>query len=139
MKTNTCHECGHTAKVYVHKLNQSMVSALKQLVKHYEATNKPAKLQDDLNLTQNQYNNFQKLQYFGVVTRDSKGWTPTSLGIWFSYGQALVYDRAATLNGLPLSLDHEYWLTSAKQPRAVSLNNIGEITYKRAEEYAQGL
>ena len=58
-----CESCGHTLREYRHSLNKGLVQALQKL-----ATKGEAKL-SDLNLTVNQHNNFQKLQYWGLIEK----------------------------------------------------------------------
>lgn len=62
--SETCSCCDHTVTAYTHILNKSLVEALIQLVDFYNVKKCKCRLQNDLNLTKNQYNNFQKLQYF---------------------------------------------------------------------------
>lgn len=56
-------------KEYKHTLNSNLVLALVKFVQY----GKPAKLKD-LDLTINQHNNFQKLQYWGFVKKEKGLW-----------------------------------------------------------------
>ena len=116
---NVCECCGSQITAYTHKLNQPLANALRQLVVFYERNGRACKLQKDLPLTINQYNNFQKLQYFKLVQRTKKGYFPTRKGSAFVYGEIKVYDMVATFGSTILDYDHEAWNTVRKQPKEV--------------------
>jgi len=89
-----CGECGHKTRLYAHVINKPMVSALAQgYVKK-----KPFNLQQDLKLTKNQYNNFQKLQYFDLVEKvvGTTNWTVTERGKLFLRGEITIENKAFT-------------------------------------------
>lgn len=121
----------------MHVINKPMVSALRQLVDWYEETGKPANLQKNLNLTKNQYNNFQKLQYFDVVLRTEKGWFPTSRGISFIYGQALTPSRVITIDGEVLPVNHPAWETTKLKPGGLMVEEVDRTSYKIRVEYQE--
>lgn len=114
-----------------------MVNALRQLVDWYESTKLPANLQKDLNLTKNQYNNFQKLQYFGVVQRTEKGWYPTVSGIEFIYGREKIPNRVATIESDVLPDGHPAWNTTEKFPVLMGVTEIDHTSYKQRLEYQE--
>ena len=131
----TCPTCGHQLTAYKHRLNKSQVNALMQLVLWYRKTGKPCNLQKHLTLTKNQYNNFQKLQYFQAVTRTTKGWFPTNKGIDFIEGRGYLWNRCATIESKLINeLDHPVW-QNAKRPVMVRVWDIDETAYKKREEY----
>lgn len=80
--TLRCEHCGAKMVEYKHSLNAGLVIALKKLIVFGE----PAALKE-LNLTINQFNNFQKLQYWGLVTKDKENlWEPTTTALNFFKG-----------------------------------------------------
>jgi predicted Zn-dependent protease with MMP-like domain len=66
--------CGAKTKKYSHNLNKGMIDSLKKLY----AKNSFTRLAD-LDLTINQFNNFQKLRYWGLVVNESGKWKHTAL------------------------------------------------------------
>lgn len=133
--SETCNYCGHQITAYSHHLNTPLVGALNQLVDFYEDKGVAANLQRDLNLTKNQYNNFQKLQYFNLVTRTQHGWLPTNLGIKFVYGEESCYDKVATLGKKVLGVSSNLWLEVKIKPKLINIFSIKGITYKKRPEY----
>lgn len=133
----TCGSCGHVKTAFVHHINKPMVNALRQLVDWYERTGKPANLQKNLDLTKNQYNNFQKLQYFGVVTRTDKGWFPSSTGIAFIYGNTRIPSHVATVESVVLPQNHPAWDETNKKPISVDVTEIDHTCYKVRVEYQE--
>lgn len=131
----TCPHCGNQTTAYTHNLNKTLVSALDQLVTHYYKQYSPVNLQQDLDLTKNQYNNFQKLQYFGLVRRTTNGYYPTSKGISFTAGLTHCQNKVATLGKRILENDHPAWETTNVSPETVMIWDIDERFYKRREDY----
>lgn len=126
--TEVCPGCGHVLKAYVHKLNKPLIDALKQAVRFSDfQTNKHFNLQKDLDLTKNQYNNFQKLQYFWLI-RPVKKWLRSMTSFWISFcqGHSLTRDTAITLGKSILSTGHTAW-----QWVDHKLLNIWEIQEKK--------
>jgi len=130
-----CPHCGEIKTAYVHHLNEPLVYALRQLVDYYNAVKKEANLQDDLNLTKNQYNNFQKLQYFGLVKRIPNGWLPTSIGIGFIEGDCRVYNRVITFDDKVLGPGDMVWSYYNVKPYLVYVSDIIGYNYKQRSEY----
>ena len=130
-----CGECGHKKIAYTHTLNKPLVSALAQLVEFAEMHGKPANLQKNLELTKNQYNNFQKLQYFGLVRRTDSGWSPTQLGIEFIHGREKVWNRVMTIESEVLDHSHEAWVGSKKYPVLMGVSDFIYGAYKQKVEY----
>ena len=131
----TCECCGNMVTAYIHHLNSPLVSALRQLVDFYEKTSIPANLQNNLSLTKNQYNNFQKLQYFGLVHRTKDGWYPTPLGNEFITGRIDIPVRVATLGKTILPEHHEVWSEAKVKPAKMFVWEIDEGSYKKRPEY----
>lgn len=83
-KTQTiCQCCGGKVTRHKHCINKTLISALWKLKQH----NKSAWL-DELNLTNSEHANFQKLRYFKltVKTDDSHRWVMTDFGAGFLEG-----------------------------------------------------
>lgn len=75
-----CECCGAKMVEYKHSLNSGLAIALNKLVKH----GKPATLKE-LGLAINQFNNFQKLQYWGLVDKneDNEWYATRTAGRFF--------------------------------------------------------
>jgi hypothetical protein len=131
-----CECCGHIKTAFMHSLNSPLVEALYQLVNFYEDNNRGCCLQDDLNLTKNQYNNFQKLQYFFLVQQTPNGWFPTQDGIKFIYGEHRVLNPVITLESQVLDIYHPAWKTARRRiPKLVGVEEIDNKFYKKRSEY----
>lgn len=130
-----CQCCEHELVAYTHSINRPMVSALSQLVSFYLEHKKKANLQKDLQLTKNQYNNFQKLQYFHLVKRTLGGWLPTELGTAFIDGHTSVKVPVATLGKEILSDNHEAWETHSQRRQIKTVRDYMDIGYKQREDY----
>ena len=130
-----CHCCGHIKVAYVHYLSTSLVKALRQLVDYYDNTRKACNLQNDLSLTKNQYNNFQKLQYFNLVKMTDIGWFPTLQGIQFIKGKEESVDMIATIESEVLDFNHEAWKTHNGSPKPVMIWDIDKDSWKQKVEY----
>lgn len=133
--TKKCECCWHKITAYTHNLSIPLVSALRQLVDHYERTKKFANLQKDLVLTKNQYNNFQKLQYFGLVHRESSWRIPTVKWRDFIYWDVKCYNLAATLWKDILGYNDYAWETHSVDPKLVHVKDIDEKMYKQKLDY----
>jgi hypothetical protein len=77
-ENNTCECCGAKTVKYKHNFNVGLFAGLLKLY-NYGA---PASLKD-LNLTVNQFNNFQKLRYWKLVENEKNKWTISKHGIDF--------------------------------------------------------
>jgi hypothetical protein len=122
---------------YAHNLNAQMVQALEQVVDHYWKKGTGCNLQKDITLTKNQYNNFQKLQYFGLVVNTEKGWIPTQLGSKFMAGELVILNPVATFGKEILSPLHEAWKTVEKKPNTLHIRQIRNYNWKGREEYKE--
>lgn len=68
MKKEYCQCCGQPIMKHKHYFNKSLADILLNVSNKY-GSNTPFHLQKGLSLTKNQYNNFQKLQYWGLVEK----------------------------------------------------------------------
>ena len=133
--SNQCNCCGHQVTAYSHNINAQMVQALEQLVDYYKNKGKGCNLQKNLSLTKNQYNNFQKLQYFNLVTNGEDGWYPTNLAMNFMNGDSMILNPVATFGKEILGIYHEAWKTAEKRPKATYIHQIKNYNWKGKEEY----
>lgn len=88
-KKHICEHCGAQMKSWRHSLTPGLVDVLVSFIQAIKdkGENK-IHLQTEMNLNSNQYNNFQKLRYFGLVAKvkDAEGnhlagyWLITRLG-----------------------------------------------------------
>jgi len=130
-----CYHCGHIKVAYVSYLSKQLVRALRKLVDYYDDTKKSCNLQKDIDLTKNQYNNFQKLQYFNLAKRSDIGWFPTIQGIEFIKGKEEAIDMIATIESEVLDFDHEAWKTHNSKPKPVMIWDIDKDSWKQKVEY----
>ena len=63
-----CNHCGQKILKNKHCFSRSLADLLLLTARKFEV-NEPFHLQKDLNLTKNQYANYQKLQYFGLIDK----------------------------------------------------------------------
>lgn len=122
---------------YTHSLNKQLVEAFIEFCEVYFSRCRPINLQQDLiDLDKNQYNNFQKLQYFNLVERiPGRGWIPTKIGIAFYYGEKPVMNPVATLGGNVLPDNHEAWRTHSSGRRLIFIHEVCSTHYKKRPEY----
>lgn len=136
MKYNKkCECCGHLVTAYSHNINAQMVQALEQLVNFYDQKKKGCNLQKNLSLSKNQYNNFQKLQYFGLVVNTETGWIPTAKAQGFMQGIYPIDNPVATFGKEVMARDHEAWKTAEKKPKLVYIHQIKNYVWKNRPEY----
>lgn len=97
---------------YPHNLNTSLVIAFCKFAEEFIRTKQPVNVcnaQEFSGLDFNQRNNFQKLQYFGIVTRSKDGYILTKFGEEFFYGEEKCAQKVATLDNEVLSYSHPAW------------------------------
>lgn len=133
--SDKCECCEYEVVAYTHNLNAPLVDALEKIVTFYEQQQRSCNLQKDLELTKNQYNNFQKLRYFNLVEHTEKGWVPTYNGIGFIKGKCVVYNKVATFGNKILSNDHIAWSTEKKKAKLVHIQQIKGYIWKPKLEW----
>jgi hypothetical protein len=130
MKNNKhCECCGAKLVEYKHLLNQGLVQALHQL----SLSKEPIPL-TDLALSRNQWTNFQKLRYWGLVakevTSDGYGtgkWFVTVIGRDFIEGNTPMPKNAWTFRGETIRIDGDkVWFQD-------SFND----NYRKRKDYAE--
>jgi hypothetical protein len=114
-----------------------MVRSLRQLINFYEQNKRAAGLQKDLNLDHNQYNNFQKLQYFDLAKRTKDGWFPTEDGIKFIYGEIAVPTTAATIGKRIIGHNDPIWKTHTVPVEWKFVKNVDLVSYKKRPEFQE--
>lgn len=131
----TCKCCGNTQKSHLHTLNRGLLDALAQTVEFYKKNGKGCNLQKDIWLTKNQYNNYQKLQYFKLVKKAEYGrWLPTEKAYLFLNGQITVLHPVLTLSGKVLSRKHEAWKSREERSRKTHVTQIKNFDYNQYEK-----
>ena len=135
-QTKICECCGHRITMYRHNLNKQLVDWLIQLALYVQKHGKWANLQKDLELTVNQYNNFQKLQYFDLVRRIPSGWMITRKWLAFIKWECWVFKNVATFGKDMVSDDDPIWYDWNEYKREiVYVWEILGTEWKTREEY----
>ena len=135
-QTKICECCGHRITMYRHNLNKQLVDWLIQLALYVQKHGKWANLQKDLELTVNQYNNFQKLQYFDLVRRIPSGWMITRKWLWFIRWECWVFKNVATFGKDIVSDDDPIWYEwNVYKREIVHVWEILGTEWKTREEY----
>lgn len=73
-------------KIWKHRLTPGLVNIFMKFVEAIKSKGiNNVHLQDEVHLTKNEYNNFQKLRYFGLVAKGEKtgNWVLTKRGLAF--------------------------------------------------------
>lgn len=80
----TCLHCGASMRVWKHSLTPGLINCLIKFIGAIKSKGvNSIHLQKEVELTKNEYNNFQKLHYFGLVAKDRNKpgyWVITRLG-----------------------------------------------------------
>lgn len=99
-KVERCPHCGANMKAFWHTLNSGLVGILIEAIQFVRANNKNEfHLQKDLHLTVNQFSNFTKLRFHGLVAKvEGKAgyWLITKKGGEFLRGELSVPARVKT-------------------------------------------
>lgn len=89
-----CPHCGAGMKIHKQSLSLGLVNTFITFCRAVKGRMSTSlHLQDDVGLDKNQYNNFQKLKYFGLVEKDPNrtgNWIVTEKGIGFVSGRVTV-------------------------------------------------
>ena len=93
--TTMCHSCGRTSTEYQHGINRTLISCLRRL----HDIGGVGRL-DTMGLSNTQFGNFQKLQYFRLVhpTHKNNEWAITKDGECFLQGRIQVPKFIVTKN-----------------------------------------
>jgi hypothetical protein len=126
----TCDKCGHTQNHHSHSLSQGLVSGLRKFAE--ASRGNPLNLKE-AGLDRNEWDNFQKLKYWGLVTptkAKSGIWTVTELGFQFLAGLVALRKTKITLNG-KVVFNHNESIT-------INQIKVQPYFYKR-EDYVAGM
>ena len=128
MENKTCECCGAKIVEYKHVLNVGLVNALFELSKYKYPT--PL---TDLDITRNQWTNFQKLRYWGLVAKEVHV-DGTGTGNWY----VTAGGRAFIDNQLPCNKN--VWTFRGNFQRfgsdTVYFRDIFDPHYRNRKEYA---
>ena len=113
--SSTCPHCGASMKEFWHNLTPGLVN---NLIKFIEAVKSKGEneihLQKDLDFTKNEYNNFQKLRYWGLVHHADKDnthsgkWLITRQGGEFLRNELAVPKRIKTFRNQIVEKGEEF-------------------------------
>lgn len=123
-----CPTCGQPMDRYKHSISR-MLSNILLTVRNFHV---PFHLQKDAKLTKNQYNNFQKLHYWGLVSNDceeSGYWFITYHGRRFLNGEISIPKWVQTFNNSVVDESDELIHIS----KCIELSN----SYKQKPEYIE--
>lgn len=100
MEKEQCPHCGANMKIWKHSLTNGLVQILKKFALAIEKKGfNNIHLQNEAVLTSNEYNNFQKLRYFGLVVKtegESGKWKITRNGLAFLNGKKAIPNKVYT-------------------------------------------
>lgn len=97
---SSCPHCGSSTLEHRHSLTKGLVGALVQFAK--TASTNPINLKE-AGLTRNQWDNFQKLKYWGLVEQHGNGvWQITKAGQQFLLGHLRQHKSVWTYRGDPI-------------------------------------
>ena len=130
MKPEICECCGAKVVEYKHNFNAALANSLHKIY----VFNKPLPL-SELSLSRNQWTNFQKLRYWGLVNKvtDDEGkrinclWQVTKRGVDFIEGRLNITKYVWTYRGD----------TTRFEGSEIRFKDIHEKHYKQRPEYAQ--
>lgn len=128
MKKEFCPHCGQGIMRQKQSLSRTLVMILRKTAEAYKPE---VHLQKDLTLTKNEYANFQKLKYWGLVRKAEKSgfWLITKIGYDFLAGKIVLPKAQWTFNNTVVG--QEGGLISIQD---LKLEPWG---YKQREEYSQ--
>lgn len=117
----TCDCCGARLVEYKHVLNAGLVDAFVELSKHAEPT-----ALTELDITRNQWTNFQKLRYWGLVENTDKGtWFVTKFGHYWMEGRVDVQREVWTFRGNRVRFSSNW----------VSFSDVYDSAYRKRDDY----
>jgi|TARA_Y100000310_G_scaffold270565_1_gene284485 hypothetical protein len=131
-----CNHCGHKKTAYTANINKPLLEAFIKFVQRYYELKRSLKI-SEIRLTNSQYNNFQKLKYFGIIDQaGTQGWYLTEFGAKFYKGEAYILSPVAHIDGKALSADHPAWRTSGMVRKQIKIYDILPYHYKQRSEFA---
>jgi hypothetical protein len=126
----TCEHCGAKIVEYKHSFSKALAIGLYRLYQE----NRPVNIKH-LGLTRNQWDNFQKLRYWGLVAKavDDAGkrvggcWAVTQLGVDFIENGTSIQKFVWTYRGETVRFDGD----------TCFFNDVHPVEYKQRTDYAQ--
>ena len=121
-----CQSCGQSVMKHKHTLSRSLVIILLKASTRGSST---FHLQKDLNLTKNEYANFQKLRYWDLVTKDPERqgfWSITAMGRQFMAGAYRPAKSVWTFNNRVVGMEGTVSIFDL---------NLEPVHYKQREDY----
>lgn len=128
MRERYCKCCGASVRAYKHSLNKGLVKGLYSLYKA-GCVSKLA----DLPLTKNEFNNFQKLGYWGLIEKEVIGGEKTSR--WVLTDDGLKFVRGVKM--VPRWVETYRKVKTSQSLEMVGIKDIIETRYKKREEYLE--
>jgi len=110
MTQEVCESCGATMIEYNHSINVGMYNAVVTIYSRNKQL--PTKISDLLN--HNQICNFQKLKYWGLVTKSDKSgfWSITDRCVRFLNGTIKIPAKITTYRGKVVFVDRSKYVTA---------------------------
>lgn len=132
MEKQFCPHCGQAISAHKHGLSANMIRIMRKAAyADFVMGGGEFHLQQDLNLTKNEYANFQKLKYWGLVFKGSKSgyWRISSHGKGFLANEIRMPKWVRTFNNRVVE----------QSDRLISVVDCGftALRYKRREDYAR--
>ena len=135
-KKDLCPHCGQAIMKNRHSFHRTLGHTLLKVADKF-GSNQPFHLQRDIDLTRNEYNNFQKLRYWGLAEkkyalgiRQSGYWILTPLVYKFIRGEAKIPRSVTTFNNKVLEESNDELIYLIQ---AVGSYDVPEIWADRAE------
>lgn len=131
-----CKCCGQRVTAYTAPLNRGLALAFLEFADKRMALGRPIE-KHELELSNSQYGNFQKLRYFGLLQHvdGEKAWEFTKLGMEFFLGKTKVLSPAGHMAGVILEEGHLAWMTHNGKRKLVSLEDVLPEEWKNREAF----
>lgn len=131
-----CPHCGARISAYTSPLNRGLALAFLEFADQRMALGRPVE-KHELELSNSQYGNFQKLRYFGLIQHvaGAKAWEFTKLGSEFFLGKTKVLSPAGHMGGTILDEQHLAWATHPIARKLVSLEDVLPEEWKNREAF----
>ncbi len=131
----TCDHCGQVTTAYTVHLNRPLALAFLVFADTRIRVGRPVK-KGELELSNSQYGNFQKLRHFGVVEkRDGGAWEMTPVGWSFLAGKTLLLNPAGHFGNATLPEGHPAWSTHEEPRVPLKLSDALPEEWRQRAEY----
>lgn len=119
-----CTCCGQKIVSYRHRLNKTLLNCL------YKLSRKKIGSLKELGLTNNEFANFQKLKYFGLVDKIKSSYILTLKGKKFINGEETAPSYVITKNGYVEEYGPEILIYGVKEYSQLKEDWQNQATYK---------